>query len=177
MRKSIFVITFIVAVGGIFKFLYYDNVRIESLIGLPETDEKIKTVMSKQGGRVEVSDYEVEILGRFRYYKYNGDGIEFLFVKGYLNTIFIYSIREDNNPSYKGSLPKGLMINDNKEVIIRKLGYPDESGGNVESKSFPGTMVPAFDVWKYDHFSLHISYNDNGDLTKLSIADIIDMDY
>nr|WP_314860788.1 hypothetical protein [uncultured Undibacterium sp.] len=82
------------------------------------------------------------------YFEWKNLGIELLFERTKLKTVFLYSDKSKEHSAYLGNLPHGLLFSDKRADVERKLGVPDLI---VET-----TVI---DFWvKYEKLKLVITY-------------------
>lgn len=72
-----------------------------------------------------------------------------------LMAIHLYSRGYQGSNGYVGALPSGLLFSDNRESARAKLGSPEKSGGGVRGVR---RMVPFWDLYRYERYSLHLTY-------------------
>ncbi|MGA2890210.1 MAG: hypothetical protein ABSE51_19350 [Terracidiphilus sp.] len=73
-----------------------------------------------------------------------------------LMAVHLYSKGYQGSSGYDGALPENLLFSDSRESAHAKLGLPEKSGGGVKGVR---RTVPFWDKYRYDRYSLHLTYN------------------
>jgi uncharacterized protein (TIGR02145 family) len=108
---------------------------LTNLIEKQVDDPKLISIFSILG-----EDSVEEKYPEYQFYAFPNDGLEFVFTKGKLTTIYI-------EPDYRGKMPKNIKFSDTYEMIKKKLGdhynYASSSSGDGERYGylFKGVLV------------------------------------
>lgn len=139
----------------------------KTIKGKKEDAPELRSYVNPLGEAPVIEDFE----GGRRYYGFPITGVNLVFDDAKLKTVqlFNYGVEENTN-CYQGQLPHSLNFSDSREMVLKKLGFPDKFREGVDD---PRPFVFMYPWCKYffDGYSLHITFEmDKSKIRMVSLA-------
>jgi len=135
--------------------------ELKNLIGCGKTDGKFIMLPQLIGVLPNVAS---DILGEITYYSFFDAGILLLVDEKYVTQITLFIEPNEGFSAYRGELP---VYADKENSIVSELGTPLKSGGG-KTDALLG-YLSRWVKYKNEEGCLHIEFNQNGALSKLSL--------
>jgi hypothetical protein len=101
-------------------------------------------------------------------------GIDLVLTEDYsINAIHFFSGKDktQNASQYSDDLPCSLRFSDTRKTVRNQFGHPQKSGGGAISE-VDAKIIPFWDKYVFDRFSLHIQYDDNGTTDLITVESL-----
>ena len=128
-----------------------------ALLGKPPSHTVVRAFVDRHNAVIELSSYPDAV-----YHLAKDRGFSLLEEKGVIVTVFLYvEAGYEDFERYPGPLPRGLVVGDRREDVLRRLGDPDRSSGPVDRPGDMGTIA-GWDKYYEPALSLHVQYDGQG---------------
>lgn len=133
----------------------FEVAKLLEVLGKSLEDGSVQQLINRNNDLAVVTEVEEDGVSDV-YYEFSEFGVALLFESGFLDTVFLYSGRENPDfDDYQLALPFGLHFNYKREDVLEKIGNPDQVGGGKEGVF---GYVPKWVKYFFDGYYLHIEF-------------------